>query len=111
MHGKPSRSRLQDCSSLNPTLSIRRLVHERDPVQPPRRFLAAVPYPARSAEVRDGAVTGAKIAAGQVVKSLHGLTDAVVLQAGTSIVLLTNGIALQPAATVTTSEALGAFSS
>ena len=36
-------------------------------------------------------ITASKIASGQVVKSLNGLTDAVVLQAGTNVTLSTSG--------------------
>lgn len=39
----------------------------------------------------DNAVTAAKIAAGQVVKSLNGLKDNVVLQAGNNVQIATNG--------------------
>ncbi len=39
----------------------------------------------------DGSVTVAKIAAGQVVKSLNGLTDAVTLQAVTNVTITPSG--------------------
>jgi hypothetical protein len=41
------------------------------------------------------AVNSTNIAGGQVVKSLNGLTDAVLLSAGTNVVLATNGNTLQ----------------
>ena len=41
--------------------------------------------------LQDGAVTLSKIASGQVVKSLNGLRDDLVLEAGTNITLFTNG--------------------
>ncbi len=84
----------------------------------PRQELLATPYAihaataasAASAEslppntittsaIADGSVTTAKIAAGQVVKSLNGLTDAVTLQAGANVTLTPSGNTLQINAT------------
>jgi hypothetical protein len=48
--------------------------------------------------IQNSAVTGAKIAAGQVVKSLNGLTDNVSLQAGANVSLTPNGNTLTIAA-------------
>ena len=47
------------------------------------------------AGIQDGAVTAAKVASGQVVKSLNGLSDAVTLSAGANVTLTTNGNSLQ----------------
>jgi hypothetical protein len=41
--------------------------------------------------IADGALSATKIAAGQVVKSLNGLQDAVTLAPGTNVVITTNG--------------------
>ena len=48
-----------------------------------------------SGGIQDGVITAAKLAPGQVVKALNGLTDSVILSAGTNITLTTNGNALQ----------------
>jgi hypothetical protein len=53
------------------------------------------------------AVTGAKIASAQVVKSLNSLHDAVTIAAGTNVFLTTNGSTLQIAATNATLPSLG----
>ena len=79
---------------------------------PMRQALVAVPqsqYALVAGSVTDGSVTAGKIAlgavtaeniaAGQVVKSLNGLRDAVVLEAGSNVTLTTNGNRLQIAAT------------
>jgi len=49
--------------------------------------------------IADGAITGAKIAPGQVVKSLNGLRDAITLSAGTNITLTASGNNIQIAST------------
>ena len=53
-------------------------------------------------KLANGAVTDAKIAAAQVVKSLNGLKDQVVLGAGSNIVLSTQGNTVNIAATIAT---------
>lgn len=50
------------------------------------------------AKIKDEAVTAAKIKAGEVVKSVNGLKDAVTLSAGTSITLTPSGNDIQIAA-------------
>ena len=45
--------------------------------------------------IQDGGITGAKLAGGQVVKSLNGLSDIVTLSAGANVTLTTNGNGLQ----------------
>jgi hypothetical protein len=59
-------------------------------------------------QLANGAVTAAKIAPGQVLKSLNGLTDQVVLTAGSNISITPNGNSLTIAST-TTDPALTAF--
>jgi hypothetical protein len=59
-------------------------------------------------QLANGAVTAAKIASGQVVKGLNGLTDQVVLAAGANITLTPNGNTLT-IASATTDPALTAF--
>jgi len=49
--------------------------------------------------LQPGAVTADRIAAGQVVKTLNGLTDNVLLAAGANLTLRTNGNALEMSAT------------
>jgi hypothetical protein len=44
-----------------------------------------------SAGIQDGVITAAKLAAGQVVKTLNGLADNVTLSAGTNVTLTTSG--------------------
>ena len=44
--------------------------------------------------IQDGSISAGKISSGQVVKSLNGLTDAVTLQAGANVSLMSNGNAL-----------------
>jgi hypothetical protein len=68
----------------------------------PRQRLLPTPYAIHSATasaVADGAVSGANIAPGQVVKSLNGLRDDVTLTAGANITLTPNGQNLEIAAT------------
>ena len=59
--------------------------------------------------IQDGVITAAKLAAGQVVKSLNGLTDIVSISAGANVTLTTNGNSLQLAASggATSGWALG----
>jgi hypothetical protein len=68
----------------------------------PRTALSPTPYAiyAQTAgNVPSGAITASKIAAGQVVKSLNGLTDAVNLTAGANVTLIPSGNNIQIAAT------------
>src|SRR5439155_19996377 len=60
-----------------------------------------------SAQLATNAVTAAKIASGQVVKSLNGLADAVTLSAGQNISLTPNGNNVQISATLTNGVAIG----
>ncbi len=68
----------------------------------PRIPLAASAYSLNAHTVRDSAITSAKIADGQVVRSLNGLTDAVTLAAGNNVSLSQSGntitIAASPSA-------------
>lgn len=57
----------------------------------PRIELASVPYSFMSMNVPNGTVTAAKIADGQVVKSLNTLKDNVTLVAGTNITITPSG--------------------
>jgi hypothetical protein len=57
--------------------------------------------------IANNAVTGAKIAGAQVVKSLNSLHDAVTIAAGPNVFLTTNGNALQIAGTNATLPSLG----
>ncbi len=52
-------------------------------------------------KIVDGAVTESKIAAGQVVKSLNGLTDTLTLSAGTNVTITPSGntLTIAPAET------------
>ncbi len=54
----------------------------------PKKRLGSVPY---ALSLPDGAVTEAKIAAGQVVKSINSLTDSVTLAAGNNVNIATSG--------------------
>ncbi len=51
-----------------------------------------------NAQLADGAVSGAKIASGQVVKSLNGLTDGLTLAAGSNVTITPSGNTLTIAA-------------
>ena len=51
----------------------------------PRVALASSPYALEAKTVADSAIVGAKIANGQVVRSLNGITDQVTLVAGSNI--------------------------
>ena len=77
----------------------------------PRQALTATPYAifaATAASVasnavagvglQDGTISAVKIAPGQVVKTINGLTDNIVLSAGANVTLTTNGNSLQVAA-------------
>lgn len=69
----------------------------------PRQALSAVPYALyalQSETVPDGSVTMEKLAIGQVVKSLNGLTDQIELAAGSNIAVTQQGGTLTVAATV-----------
>jgi hypothetical protein len=68
---------------------------------PTRQALTAVPqaqFALAAGTVLDGAITAGKIATGQVVKSLNGLKDDVVLEAGNNVTLSTDGNRLRIAA-------------
>ena len=67
----------------------------------PRTELTPTPYAIRASiatTVPDGSITAPKIPAGQVVKSLNGLTDAINLVAGANVTLTPSGNNLQIAA-------------
>ena len=57
----------------------------------PRTELTATPYSLQARTVMDGAITGDKIAGGQVVRSLNNLTDHVTLSAGSNVSITTSG--------------------
>jgi hypothetical protein len=57
----------------------------------PRIKLASVPYSFTSMNVPDASLTAAKIANGQIVKSINSLTDNVNLVAGTNITIVPSG--------------------
>lgn len=60
----------------------------------PRQPVTSAPqanYASRAGNVSDGVITAAKIASGQVVKSVNGLTDAISLVAGNNVTLTPNG--------------------
>jgi len=59
----------------------------------------AGPNAVATASIQDSAVTAPKIAVGQVVKSLNGLTDGVTIQAGQNVTITPNGNDLAIAAT------------
>ena len=63
----------------------------------PYALLAASVAPASIGpnELRDGAVTAAKLAPGAAVKSLNGITDAVQLSAGANVTIARNGNSLE----------------
>src|ERR1035437_6963960 len=77
----------------------------------PRQPLTATPYAIQAANaglaasvspsavtgvgIQDATISAAKLASGQVVKSLNGLFDAVTLSAGANVTLTTNGSSLQ----------------
>lgn len=77
----------------------------------PRQKITAVPYATlamnvasnsvSSNSIQGGSIVGAKIANGQVVRSINGLADSVVIVGGNNISLTTNGNNLQIAATAT----------
>jgi outer membrane lipoprotein-sorting protein len=56
-----------------------------NPELSPRIELNSSPYSLNSRTVEDGAITGAKIATDQVVRSVNGLTDNIVLNAGPNV--------------------------
>lgn len=64
----------------------------------PRITLTASPYSLNARSIADNAVTGGKIASGQVVKSLNSLTDNVTLAAGTNTSISASGNTLTIAA-------------
>ena len=61
----------------------------------PRTELTPTPYAITAQSVPNNAITGPKIASGQVVKSLNGLTDAINLVAGANVTLTPSGNSLQ----------------
>ena len=60
----------------------------------PRMAVTSSAYSLTANEVRDGAITDAKIAGGQVVKSLNGIKDDVQITAGDNISILKNNNSL-----------------
>lgn len=60
----------------------------------PRLAVTSSAYSLTAHEVRDGAITDAKIAAGQVVKSINGIKDDVQITAGDNISILKNNNSL-----------------
>ena len=57
----------------------------------PRVRLASVPYSLRAASVDDCSITDGSIARGQVVKTLNGLTDDILLAAGSNVTITPSG--------------------
>ena len=59
--------------------------------------------------IQDNTITAAKLSGGQVVKTLNGLTDSVIISAGANVTLTTNGNSLQLSSSggVTSGWALG----
>jgi hypothetical protein len=74
---------------------------ESDPAMSPRIQLAGAPYSLNARTVEDSAITSGKIADGQVVRSVNGATDDVVIQGGTNVTVQSVGN------TITISSALG----
>jgi hypothetical protein len=67
----------------------------------PLRPVAHALYAVESGTVPDGSISGGKLADGQVVRSVGGLTDHVYLLAGSNIIVSQEGSALTISATVT----------
>lgn len=61
---------------------------------------AIAPGAVTTDKIQDGAVTAEKIASGQVVKSINGLKDAVVMEAGTNVTITTANNRIQVSATL-----------
>ncbi|NOX37494.1 MAG: hypothetical protein GXO78_08150 [Calditrichaeota bacterium] len=65
----------------------------------PRIPLAASPYSLNAQSVADSVITGEKVADGQLVRSVNGLTDNVTLAAGTNVSLTQTGQTITISAT------------
>ena len=72
-----------------------------DPELAPRIELTASAYSLNARTVADGAITGAKIAPGQVVRSINAITDTVTLAAGDNVTITQMENTLKISATVT----------